>query len=363
MTRLDDKKLKKLEKAVVTDLFHNGLTRGKLRTRYDISERQYRRILELALYSGKITPEQNKERILQARRHNSKIDKEIVRDIAHDVFDNHMSRVEICNKYDISNSVFTRAMRLSVSYEFISQEQYSRYISEAPARAVEARNKKYTHEEISEMARQAWAKGIGSNPNALRTAGAAGGKITASKFKEGSQPPNLKNNSKPYMKNLCYYGEIEFHSEGERFTGMLLVELGLLPELTSGENFHRHLNGKEVDFYVNDKLVIEYHRQIKKHSGIESLTEEEYIRQRLAQLKGNFDGEIISIANYKTASEYYEKLGLEFDMTFMDFMEKYRAVRQKLEEYDREIKEMEKFFEDKAAPAESSPAQEEEPPF
>ncbi len=373
MSKVDDKSLKKIERAVVLDLFHKKLTKGEVKTRYDITGREYERILEMALNSGKITPEQNKRRISVMRGHWLKADKKTVERITSDVFGNHMTRPEICRKYDISGSVFRRAMHLSVDYGFISKEQLMQYRANAGLRGHEkviqnlgtkvleemkSRGvvpggdttlliKELGEEELYRRSHAGLDKWNGLHPDLLESNARRGGEETQKKHGEKVQG-NLRGGNS-YGKNLCYYGEIEFDSEGERFTGLLLVEIGLISEIITGENFQRHLAGKtKVDFYVNDNLIVEYHPTIENHKGIGSVTAEEYTSQRLEQLAASFTGSLVSITR-NAATEYYEKLELGKKMTFSEFMEKYHAVEEKLEKYDHEMEEMSTFFEKQAA--------------
>lgn len=384
MTKVNDKSLKKIERAVITDLFHRGLTKGEVKTRYDISGREYKRILEMALNSGKITPEQDKRRISVMKGHRLKADKKTVEHITYDVFNNHMTKSEICAKYNISKSVFGRAMHLSVDYGFISNEQMIEYLASAGIRGYETRVQNLGTKVLEEMkshgtvpkgdialltkelgeeemcrrlntGREEWN---GSHLDILESNARKGGKETQKEHGEKVRGNLRRGNS--YGKNLCYYGETEFHSDGERFTGLLLVEIGLISEIITGENFHKHIYGKtEVDFYIDDNLIVEYHPPVKEHKGIESLTGEEYTSQRMEQFNGNFNGKIVSITK-NAATEYYKKLELGPKMTFSEFMKKYHTVEEKLEKYDTEMKEMDTFFE-KQAEENKQPDANEEP--
>ena len=243
----------------------------------DLTMKQYNTLRRMAIKDKLLTEEDvykyGHSRTNSSRVYIPKLDDDSVHNLAYDVFNNKMSRSEICKKYDICKCTFSNALKRAVNLEYITKKDYADYIKTTPFRARAAAEKKYTPEKLLEL----YAKGGTNTAKSLghellcRNA-ANGGKATALKNK-GLVNKNLENRI-PYGDSEYYYNDIKFDSKGELATALLLIEYGLIDGIYPGVNFQRQFEHAEADFFVNENLIVEYHplpKQdvLKIHSTIE----------------------------------------------------------------------------------------------
>ncbi len=242
---------------------------------------------------------------------------------------------EIRTKFDISESTVNSYIKKLLSKGLLSEEERKKWIYDSGMRIIKIKHEKYGPDIFSQMMSEARDKGIGSNPEKVISAGKKGGLST----QNGS--PHVQDNLKkgvPYGRGQCFYGNISFDSKGERLVGLVLQEYGLI-DLESGDNTQKRFGRKKTDFYINDRLVVEYHPFPKAHSVVIEETEEEYLKRRYEELKPEFDGKIILLSS-PSAYKFFEKLwDLGILDTYKGVVEKFRKVKKDLKIHDDFMKD------------------------
>jgi len=84
----------------------------------------------------------------------------------------------------------------------------------------------------------------------------------------------------PYLYNECY-----FDSEEERIVCQRFVESGLLEKPIENVNVHIRINRKHIDFFIQNKIFVEYHPTRTYGRNVE--TAEDYFKERRKILDDN----------------------------------------------------------------------------
>jgi hypothetical protein len=244
-------------------------------------------------------------------------------------------RKEISAKFNISNPVVNIYIRRLISKGLLTEEERTKWVYDSGMRILKIKHEKYGLDLFSQMMSDARDKGIGLNPEKLISAGKKGGLSTQ------NNSPHVKENLKnaiPYGHSKYYYGDADFYSKGERLVGLVLQEYGLI-NLESGDNTQKRFGRKKADFYINDKLVVEYHPFPKEHSGVIEETEQEYLDRRTEELKPGFDGKIVLLSDC-SAYKFFEKIwDLGILDTYKGVVEKFRKVKEDLKRHDEFMKD------------------------
>jgi hypothetical protein len=109
-------------------------------------------------------------------------------------------------------------------------------------------------------------------------------------------------------KNFPYeFMDCSFDSNDERIICKKLVEIGLIERPIEKSNIHFRVNKCHIDFFIQNKLFLEYHPPVKR--GIKSETNESYYleRRKLLDDNGFKDYPLIVISNLKEADKKIEE--------------------------------------------------------
>jgi hypothetical protein len=205
-----------------------------------------------------------------------------------------------------------------------------------------------TEDELKEHYSSMGMKSAGNGLERLTEQASKGGLSTQAKHGK-KVAKNLKN-AKHYGSSSCKYGGIWFASKGERITALLLKSYGLIESIIEGENFQKEFGRFCVDFYINDKLIVEYHpipKQKFNDPRFEVYTSiNSYVKDRAEVLKHEFNGKIVAIpapSGAFSATEFYKRLeDLGIKDTWTGFLEKCREVRKDIDfaekQYELELK-------------------------
>ncbi|UZE94163.1 MAG: hypothetical protein IB618_01145 [Candidatus Pacearchaeota archaeon] len=263
-----------------------------------------------------------------------KLNDEQMKELVKDVVGGNLYKQELLKKYNIGDSTFPVILKRAVKKGFISEEQRLEWIARTRTRGWNGKVKKYGLKGASDLCKEAWEKGLGKvEIDRWKEFSRLGGDTTQALY------PHVRDNLRyfeVYGKNKCYYEDMEFSSFGERFVGFLLIEYGLIDKIILGENFQRKIDNKKVDFYINDKLAVEYHPTLKGHSSIECKSEEEYKEERKKHFnKGGFHGEIVVITSISDFYKKLPKLGIE-RIEWSTHCDRVSRVKEMLKEYDEQ---------------------------
>ena len=272
-----------------------------------------------------------------------KLSDEKYRQLISDVIKNDMLYRQATEKYKISKATLKRSIRKAIQDGIITQKEYDDRSERAPHYSFEA--KRFLHGD-AEARKQCGDSGRNSlsalTETELRNMSKSGGDATRKLYSEVAG--NLKN-AKPYGRRICNYGALKFHSEGERFVALLLVEYGLLDNLSVGYNFQRSFGNFNVDFYIPEKnIAIEFHPVPKQHKGVEEDTLEDYVRKREFELKERgFDGRLIAIQSIAQIHSVLTNVGLT-RIDRQTHFKKYQTVASLLDNYDSHGKVDKRFI-------------------
>jgi hypothetical protein len=239
-------------------------------------------------------------------------------------------RKELKEKFDISKSLTWVYINKLIEKKLLTKEERSAWAKDYTLRRLRMNHERYGSVVFSQMMSDARAMGIGSDSKKLVSAARAGGLSTQKKHKHVKD--NLKN-ARMYSPGTYYYGPLEFDSKGERLIGVVLEEYELL-HLEEGVTFKKNFGRKEVDFYINDKLVVEYHPLPKKHSEIDNTTENKYRKERLQDISDYFCGKIVVLTR-PSAEHFYnkaKKLGIKD--SYSGVLSKFKTAKEKIADFE-----------------------------
>jgi hypothetical protein len=260
-----------------------------------------------------------------------------------DIFYLGMTLNEAITLNGLSKSVGSLALQDAIRYNLITKEQYNNFLSKNRAHSFHRLSEKLSEEEVSKYYSNLGIKSASSKGIAMLTVNAAKGGYATQKKHAKKVAKNLRN-AKPYGCTSCYYEGIQFGSQGERITALLLKSYGLLEQIIQGENFQKSFGNYKVDFFIPEtNLIIEYHPLPKQK--FTNLPEEfessiiDYQKRRIDQLSNYFDGKIVTIpapSGKWSANEFFTRLPmLGLHDNYNSFLEKCRHVREEIIKHDK----------------------------
>lgn len=240
---------------------------------------------------------------------------------------------QVYAKFGMSKPTFGIYLNKAVERGYITQEERDKRRKAILKRSFKSLSEKYGTKNARQMCLDAWKEGIGkAELEDIKEWSHNGGKCTH------RYAPHVSNNlnfDRNYGKNLCFYDDVEYHSQLERRVAVLLLECGLVKKIRPQKNFQRKFGRYSLDFLIRRKsedIGIEVHPPIKKHAKLKQ-TLEEYVQERPKQLREQgFRGRLVII---KAPSDLYDLLhGLHVIKDFADYSRKLASVDEKLRKYD-----------------------------